>query len=441
MPNSSGVQEMGAVMNGAEHPPAATRLRAARVPRSRGDVGGALLLIAPLALFMLVFFVVPIASLLTRAAWDPAVAVAFPATARALATWDGTSVPPAAAFGAVSADIVAADDAGTLGDATERLNRDVPGMRLLLLRTRRHLEHLAESAAPATAAHHPAAAKADLIEADARWGEVQTWQAIGRAVRPLTAVYLLHAVDSHLDTQGSIAMLPSDQRVFLPILGRTFGISAVVTALVVVLGFPLTYWLSRLPVARQRVVLMAVLIPFWTSILVRIAAWMVVLPREGVVNRLALAMHIINTPLDLIYNRTGVVISMVHILIPFMVLPLHAVMRGIPPTYQRAAVSLGSHPFSAFWRVYAPLTAPGVAAGALLVFVSALGYYIAPALLGGAGDQMLSYYIAYFTNTSIDWGLAAALSALLLIATALLFVVYRMLMAGRRHLFRESVTP
>ncbi|WP_245623777.1 ABC transporter permease [Paraburkholderia nodosa] len=440
MSNPSGAQEMGTVIDGPERPPVAARPRVARKTRSRGDVGGALLLIAPLALFMLVFFIVPIASLLTRAAWDPAVAVAFPATARALATWDGVSVPPAAAFSALAGDIVAADDAGTLGDATERLNRDVPGMRLLLMRTRRHLDQLAESAGPVAAARDAGAAKADLVQLDTRWGEAQTWQAIGRAVQPLTGVYLLRAVDSHLDANGSVAMLPPDQRVFLPILGRTFGISAVVTALVVVFGFPLTYWLSRLPVARQRLVLMAVLIPFWTSILVRIAAWMVVLPREGVINRLALAMHIVNTPLDLIYNRTGVVISMVHILIPFMVLPLHAVMRGIPPSYQRAAVSLGSHPFSAFWRVYAPLTAPGVAAGSLLVFVSALGYYIAPALLGGAGDQMLSYYIAYFTNTSINWGLAAALSALLLIATALLFVVYRMLMAGRRHMFREAAT-
>ncbi|RAR57507.1 putative spermidine/putrescine transport system permease protein [Paraburkholderia unamae] len=440
MSNPSGATELGTVVNGAARPPAAARPRAAKVARSRGDVGGALLLIAPLALFMLVFFVVPIASLLTRAAWDPSVAVAFPGTARALANWDGASAPPAAAFGALAADIVAADDAGTLGDATERLNRDAPGMRLLLLRARRHLDHLAEGAGQPAAPRDPAAVKADLIQYDPHWGEAPAWRAIARAVRPLTAAYALRAIDSHQDAEGRIAMLPPDRRVFLPILGRTFGISAVVTALVVVFGFPLTYWLSRLPAARQRLMLMAVLIPFWTSILVRIAAWMVVLPREGVINRLALAMHIVDTPLDLIYNRTGVVISMVHILIPFMVLPLLAVMRGIPLTYQRAAVSLGSHPFGAFWRVYAPLTAPGVAAGALLVFVSALGYYIAPALLGGAGDQMLSYYIAWFTNTSINWGLAAALSALLLIATALLFVVYRMLMAGRRHLFGEAAT-
>ncbi|MBN3728976.1 ABC transporter permease, partial [Burkholderia sp. Ac-20379] len=335
------------------------------------------------------------------------------------------------AFGALARDVIAADDAGTLGDASERLNRDLPGMRVLLLRSRRHLDAMAGAAAS------PGDARQALLAADPRWGQVDTWQTLAHAIRPLSATYLLRAVDARQAPDGSLQWLPAGECVYLPILGRTFWISLVVTAIVVVLGFPLTYWLSRLPEARQRIVMMAVLIPFWTSILVRIAAWMVVLPREGVVNRLAMSMHLIDTPLALIYNRTGVVISMVHILIPFMVLPLHAVMRGIPPTYQRAAVSLGSHPFAAFWRVYAPLTAPGVGAGALLVFVSALGYYIAPALLGGAGDQMLSYYVAYFTNTTINWGLAAALSALLLVATVLLFVVYRMLVAGRRHLIRE----
>lgn len=408
--------------------------RPARRRRTNGDVRGALLLIAPLAVFMLVFFVVPIGSLLTRAVWDPSVVKAFPGTARALAGWSGSALPADAVFGALAKDIVAADDAGTLGDASERLNRDAPGMRVLLLRSRRHLDAMADDPAAARA---PDAMRAALLAADARWGQVGTWQTLARAVRPLSAVYLLRAVDAEADPDGSVRMLPDSERVYLPILARTFWISLVVTAIVVVLGFPLTYWLSRLPAARQRIMMMAVLIPFWTSILVRIAAWMVVLPREGAINKLAMSMHLIDTPLALIYNRTGVVISMVHILIPFMVLPLHAVMRGIPPTYQRAAVSLGSHPFAAFWRVYAPLTAPGVAAGGLLVFVSALGYYIAPALLGGAGDQMLSYYVAYFTNTTINWGLAAALSALLLVATVLLFAVYRMLVAGRRQLTRE----
>jgi putative spermidine/putrescine transport system permease protein len=404
-----------------------TRAPRKRRARTRGDVPGAMLLIAPLAIFMAVFFITPIVSLMTRAVWDPVVAVAFPQTARALAGWR-EGAPPAANYAAVARDIVEADAAGTLGEAASRLNQDASGMRALMLRTRRHLDELAMNGSPLAT---PADAKRELIATDPRWGDANTWTVLSRAVRPLTAAYLLRAVDHRSAADGSIVAMSADEGTYVPILARTFWISLIVTAIVVALGYPLTYWLAQLPERRQRRVLMAVLIPFWTSILVRICAWMVVLPREGIVNKIGMSMHLFDSPLALLYNRTGVIISMVHILIPFMVLPLFAVMRGIPSTYQRAAISLGSHPFGAFWRVYVPQTAPGVAAGALLVFISALGYYIAPALLGGAGDQMLSYYVAYFTNTSINWGLAAALSLLLLVATALLFGVYRLLAAWR----------
>ncbi|MEM5365170.1 ABC transporter permease [Paraburkholderia azotifigens] len=383
---------------------------------------------------MAVFFITPIVSLMTRAVWDPVVAVAFPDTARALSGWsDGT--PPPAAYAALAADIVAADQAGTLGEAASRLNQDLSGMRALLLRTRRHLDDLSMDGKPLKT---PQDAQREILAADERWSEGSTWKVLAEAIRPLTAAYLLRAVDHRRDADGKVIALPSTDGAYVPILARTFWISLIVTGLVVALGYPLTYWLSQLPERKQRMALMAILIPFWTSILVRIAAWMVVLPREGLVNKIAMSMHLFDNPVALLYNRTGVIISMVHILIPFMVLPLLAVMRGISPTYQRAAISLGSHPFGAFWRVYVPQTAPGVAAGALLVFISALGYYIAPALLGGAGDQMLSYYIAYFTNTSINWGLAAALSMLLLLATALLFVSYRVLATFRPGATREA---
>ena len=138
-----------------------------------------------------------------------------------------------------------------------------------------------------------------------------------------------------------------------------------------------------------------------------------------------MALHLISTPLALLFNRTGVLISMTHILLPFMILPLYSVMKSIPSSYTKAAISLGSHPFGAFWKVYVPQTLPGVGAGGLLVFITALGYYITPALLGGAGDQMVSYYIAYFTNAALNWGMACALGAVLLLVTLILFGVYR----------------
>ena len=168
-----------------------------------------------------------------------------------------------------------------------------------------------------------------------------------------------------------------------------------------------------------------VLVPFWTSILVRVAAWIVLLQSEGLVNRGLMGAGLISEPLALLFNRTGVIISMVHILLPFMILPLYSVMKSVPPTYVRAAVSLGSSPLAAFLRVYVPQTYPGIGAGALLVFILAIGYYVTPALLGGADDQMLSYYIARYTNVEVNWGMACALGALLLAATLLLYGVYR----------------
>ncbi len=168
-----------------------------------------------------------------------------------------------------------------------------------------------------------------------------------------------------------------------------------------------------------------VLIPFWTSILVRVAAWIVLLQSEGLVNKALLLAGLTQSPLELVFNRVGVYISMTHILLPFMILPLYSVMKSVPPTYLKAAVSLGSHPFAAFWRVYVPQTYPGIGAGVLLVFIMAGGYYITPALLGGPNEQMVSYFIAYFINTTINWGMACALGALLLAATLVLYGVYR----------------
>lgn len=191
------------------------------------------------------------------------------------------------------------------------------------------------------------------------------------------------------------------------------------------IAYPLAYWLSTMSERRANLFMILVLIPFWTSILVRVAAWIVLLQSEGLVNKALMALGLTQAPLELLFNRIGVYVSMTHILLPFMILPLYSVMKSIPPTYTRAAISLGSHPFAAFWRVYVPQTYPGVGAGALLVFILALGYYITPALLGGPNEQLVSYYVAYFTNVTLNWGMASALGALLFAATLVLYGVYR----------------
>jgi putative spermidine/putrescine transport system permease protein len=183
---------------------------------------------------------------------------------------------------------------------------------------------------------------------------------------------------------------------------------------------------------RKADLLMAlVMLPFWTSLLVRTAAWVVLLQREGVVNTVLMKIGLIGAPLELIYNRAGVLIAMTHVLLPFMILPIYSTLKDLPPNYLRAAASLGAPPVTAFFKVYLPLAAPGVAAGALMVFIMALGYYITPALVGGGGDQMLSYFVAKYTTETGNWGLAAALGGLLLVTTLVLHAVSQRLSGGR----------
>ncbi len=217
----------------------------------------------------------------------------------------------------------------------------------------------------------------------------------------------------------------SGEPAYFRALANTLEISLASTALCLLLGYPLAYWLSTLSARHANVLMILVLVPFWTSILVRVAAWIVLLQSEGLVNHALIAARVVERPLALLFNRTGVVIAMVHILLPFMILPLYSVMKSVPPTYLRAAVSLGSSPLSAFFRVYVPQTYPGIGAGALLVFILSIGYYVTPALLGGADDQMLSYYVAQYTNVTVNWGMACALGALLLAATLVLYALYR----------------
>lgn len=271
----------------------------------------------------------------------------------------------------------------------------------------------------------PPQVKQALIELDAHWGEPDYWRVIAKNGSRYSPYYLLASLDLKQDGFGHIVQADEEQSAYRQIFGRTFVISLGVTVFCLLLGYPLAYWLSTLPERRANLFMILVLIPFWTSILVRVAAWMVLLQSEGLVNKTLMGLHLIQAPLELIFNRTGTYISMTHILLPFMILPLYSVMKSIPPSYLRAAVSLGSHPFAAFWRVYVPQTYPGVGAGALLVFILALGYYITPALLGGTNEQMVSYYVAYFINVTINWGMACALGALLFAATLVLYGVYR----------------
>lgn len=403
-----------------EKPPPADWMRQLNAERRRRRLT-ALAMVAPLGIFLLITFIAPILTLLYRAVDNPEIVSTLPRTVAVLERWDRRGTVPEDAFAALASDLAAAKGEDGPGAAARRLNSELPGLRSVVMKTTRLMPLTGAGGGPLTSGE----VRTKLIEIDPRWGDLDVWQVIAKNGKRRTPAYLLAALDLSQDAFGHVQRVPESEAIYTRVLARTFWMSLVVTCCCLLLGYPLAYWLSILSERRANLLMVFVLIPFWTSILVRIAAFMVLLQSEGLVNKALMAAHITSHPLELLFNRVGVYIAMVQILLPFMILPLYSVMKGIPKSYLRAAVSLGSHPFAAFWHVYAPATAPGVAAGVLLVFILALGYYITPALLGGPNEQMVSYYIAYFTNVTINWGMAAALGALLLVATLVLYAVYR----------------
>ena len=216
------------------------------------------------------------------------------------------------------------------------------------------------------------------------------------------------------------------EEAYARVLLNTFWIAVLATAACLVIGYPFAYLMSIVPGRWTGLLLIAVLLPFWSSLLVRTFAWQVLLRDTGVINRFLLDLGLITEPLTLIRTTGGVIVGMSHILLPFMVLPIYAVMRRIDPEYGRAAANLGASPFAAFIRVFVPLSLPGVLAGCLLVFVLALGFYITPALLGGLRDQMISQLIVQQIQQRLDWGFGTAMSVLLVgITLVILFIASR----------------
>ena len=206
----------------------------------------------------------------------------------------------------------------------------------------------------------------------------------------------------------------------------TFQISIAVTVICVLLGYPLCYWLTKLPDRTSAILMVFVLVPFWTSVLVRTYAWLVLLQRNGIINSSLIWLGVIEEPLQLAHNLTGSIIGMVHIMLPFLILPLYAIMRGIDTDLVRAAVGLGSSPRKAFWHVFFPMSLPGLFAGIVLVFILSLGFYVTPALLGGGRVQMLAQRIESTITVYSNWGAASALGVvLLLLALVMIWLMNR----------------
>ncbi|WP_310119457.1 ABC transporter permease [Paraburkholderia terricola] len=373
----------------------------------------ALLLALPLLVFLLSTFIAPIMLLLARSVQNREVPDSMPALARALDACDGGGVPDEHTFALLAAGLKEAQQSGQLGTVARRLNFAQPEFRSLLMRTARQL--------PADA---PPAWKTTLVGLDDRWNSPETWRLLKRAAASPTPDYLLAAVDAQVTPQGAVGFVPDNASVYRQAFARTISISAAVTLLCLVLGYPVAWLLANLPAKSSNRLMLLVIVPFWTSLLVRTTAWYVLLQPGGVINSLLMGLGLATHPLPLIFNRAGVLIGMTHVLLPYMILAIYSVMKSVSPVYMRAAQSLGAHPFTAFVRIYVPQTLPGVGAGCFLVFVLALGYYITPALLGGAGDEMISQLIAMQTNTQLNWGLAGALSAYLVIFTAIFYFLF-----------------
>jgi len=319
-------------------------------------------LVLPLLLFLGLFFVWPLVTVLDQAVSDPVVSRHLPATSAASAAWDRSSAPPAEMRQALVRDLRAIDDDQIMGDLVRRLNSAQPGFRTLMKKT--------------VTAARDSSGDLDLGEVDARWRDTAFWRAIAEATNPYTDRNLLAAIDLQRDRAGAIAAIPEGESANRAILLRTFLVASTVTLATGLIGLPYAMLVASATGWRRQLLLAAVLLPLWTSLLVRTTAWYILLQDQGLINSALSALGLIGKPLPLLFNRTGV-----------------------------------------------------IASGALLVFMAALGYYITPALIGGPKDQMISSVIAFYATGSANWGMAGALGIVLLAATLVLYGIYGRLSA------------
>ncbi|MEZ5831727.1 MAG: ABC transporter permease [Dongiaceae bacterium] len=387
------------------------KVRLARAERSRKMKAVALVL--PLFLFVVITFLFPLAIMMSKSVKNEETFGRLDQTQVALKDWDGESLPDEAAFAALAADLKTAQDQRLVGEIAKRVNYEYAGAMSKFKGITRKIE--AASSGPY---------KDLFLSTDKIWGDVRLWHIIKSVAERYTPYYWLASADMQQGTHG-FERVPAEQAVFLDVYARTFWIAGLVTVLTLILGFPVAYLLATQPPHRANLLMIFVMLPFWTSLLVRTTAWFVLLRSEGPLNDLLEIL--INNRFDMIFTRFGTIVAMTHIQLPFTLLPIYSVMKTIPPSHVRAARSLGAGPFHAFWKVYFPQTVPGIAAGCLLTFILCLGYYITPALVGGPRDQMVSYYVSYYMNNIINFGQAAALGGMLLIMTMVLYWAYNKL--------------
>ncbi|MCK0120961.1 ABC transporter permease [Loktanella sp. F6476L] len=496
----------------------------------------ALMLIAPLLLFILVSFVMPIADMLFRSVENQIVGETLPRTVVELADWDaaGEAEPDAAVFEALARDLAIAVEEKSHTRLGSRLNYELTGVSSLFRKTGRSVDEIGETvqdaledaapiwkersvfggllgtddwtdavdawdetgAGPAfearpelqaalpdttslyrsfteiamEAGDNPLAekqlpiffhvlaqevttaptdglsdAQADLladvqttvagltlddpkalfVDIDEDWGSTDVWRTIQTYSPAYTDGYFLNSVDRLKGAEGA-ELRPENERIYITLFIRTMIMSFTITVSCILLGYPIAWLLANLPARKANLLMILVLLPFWTSLLVRTSAWKVLLQQQGVINDVLVWIGFVadDSRLQLINNQTGTIIAMTHILLPFMILPLYSVMQTIPSSYLRAAKSLGATNWTAFWRVYFPQSIPGIGAGSILVFILSIGYYITPEIVGGTKGVFISNRIAYHISSSLNWGLAAALGAILLAIVLIFYWAY-----------------
>jgi len=405
----------------ADGKPLKAALRAANAKARRS----AFFLVAPLLLFLVVTYTIPIVQMMARSVMNPEVSENLPNTAAAIQGWDGQDLPSEEVYAAMAVDLLNGERR-TIGSVAARLNAELPGARSTLMGGMRDAD---EWSAPY---------KAAMIEEDEDWAQRELWLLIQREARSITPAYYLRALDYEYSIEGDIVPRPEELQVYRSIFWQTAWMSVLITCLTIVLGYPIAHLLATLPLKTANLLMILVLLPFWTSLLVRTSAWIVLLQQEGVVNDLLVFLNIVDDEgrIRMIYNRIGTIVAMTHILLPFMILPLYSVMKTIPPSLTRAARSLGATPLRAHLSVYFPLTIPGLAAGVLLVFILAIGYYITPALVGGENGIFISNLIADRMQGSLSQlRLALALSTLLLIGVLVFYWLFNKLVGVERLKF------
>lgn len=374
-----------------------------------------LLLVMPLLAFILVFFLLPIGDILVRSVQNPALSSYMPQTAAYLKTWDNRGLPDEQVFAALGTEMLSLAAQQELDRVGSDLNRVQSGLKSLFSKTARVLSKSQPT---------PGRYKDVIISIDARWAKLETWAQLKSMAPAYSGIHYLAAMDLQYDEHGKIVRQSESRRIYVDVLIKTFTMTFGITLLCMMLGYPLAYMLATLPAKVSNVLMILVLLPFWTSLLVRTTSWMVILQSNGVLNSALIKLGLIVQPLDVMFNMWGTVIAMTHILLPFMVLPMYSVMRSIDTTYIRAAHSMGASPLRTFLQIYFPLSLPGLSAGGILVFILAIGYYITPAMVGGRTGQVISNFIAYHMQTSLNWGLAAAIGSILLVVVLFLYWLY-----------------